>query len=132
MDDEPTWKLREAKLRREVRDFCNEALTDGRLDRLRAIADDLFELRQSILDVEHVRVTGGGATEPYPWYALKWMRTTHWLLFAELLYRESRMVRIRNRLIGERRDFDQLGERDEERPTRFIDRLASLLFQARD
>ena len=132
MDDDATWLLREGKLRREVADLCKEAIADGRHDRIRSVSEHLFELRQQLLDGEHLREEGGRAAKPYPWWAREWMRTTHWLLFAELLAREGRMVRIRNRLIGERRDLDQLGEQDERRPPRFIDRLASLLFQVRD
>jgi hypothetical protein len=48
MDNETTWKMREAKLRREIRGLCNEAIDDARQDRLRAIANDLFELRQQM------------------------------------------------------------------------------------
>lgn len=132
MDDDTTWKLREAKLRREISDLCNEAIVDERYDRLHSIANELFELRQKILDIEHIRDEKDRATKPYPWWARDWMITTHWLLFAELLNREKRMVRIRNRLIGERGDLDQLGECDEQRPTRIIDRVVALLLQARD
>ena len=132
MDDDAIWILKRAKLRREVLDLCKEAIADGRHDRLRSIAGDLFEVRQQLLDVEQLREESDEATRPYPWWAREWMRATHWLLFAELLAREGRMVRIRNRLIGERRDLDRLGEQGEGRPTRLIDRLASLLFQVQD
>jgi hypothetical protein len=125
MDDDVTWKLRARNFDCELRAFCNEAISDGRLDRLRQIASDLFELRQDILDVEHI--SEQRATKPYPWWLREWKRTTHWLLFAELLDREGKMTRIRNRLCPDR-NTDLLQERGEvEGPKRFIDRLACWL-----
>src|SRR5262245_19014454 len=123
MDDNIMWKSRARKLDAELRAFANEALSDGRLDRLAEIADDLFGLRQEILDVVHVGKEGEKATKPYPWWAREWMSMTHMLILAEFLAREERSVRIRNRLMGPDRDIDLLRDPEDEGPKRFIDRI---------
>src|SRR5262249_41922034 len=122
-----TWKLRARRFDSELRAFCNEAISDGRHDRLAEIADDISGLRQEILDVVHVRGKGERATRPYPWWAREWMRTTHWLLWAKIGEREERIVKIRNRLMGPKRDADLLN-RGEDQPKRLIDRLVWRLF----
>ena len=128
MDDDVTWKMRARKLDCDLRAFCNEAISDGRLDRLRQIASDLFELRQDVLDAEHVSEKGEKATKPYPWWLREWKKSVHWLLFAELCERERQMKGIRSRLIGPDRNRDFLQESGEhERPRRFIDRIAGWL-----
>src|SRR5262249_31718983 len=126
------WKSRARKLDTELRAFANEAVSDGRHDRLIDIANQLFELRQEILDVVHVGKEGEKATKPYPWWAREWMRMTHMLIWAELLAREERSVRIRNRLMGPDRDINLLRDPDgDEGPKRFIDRIVCWLLQTR-
>jgi hypothetical protein len=127
VEDDVTWKIRARKLDEELRELCNEAVSDDRLDRLDHLAGVVFELRQDILDAHHVLSKGEEATKPYPWYAREWMRSKHWLLCAELLTREQSMKRIRTRLMGPGRDVDLMREREDE-PRRLLDRFTGWLF----
>ncbi len=131
VDDDATWQLRVNKLDTELRELCKEAVDDGRLDRLEQFGGKLFELRQQMLDVAHIHRQGEKAMKPYPWWARDWMRSQHWLIFAELVAREDKMKRIRNRLMGLQRDRDVMQPRDDE-PKRLIDRFTFWLFQLRD
>lgn len=130
MDDDETWQLRVNKLDTELRELCKEAVDDGRLDRLEQLGGKLFELRQQMLDVDHILKQGEKATKPYPWWAREWMRTRHWLIFAELVAREDKMKRIRTRLMGPERDRELMKPREDE-PKRLIDRFTCWLFQIR-
>lgn len=128
MDDDATWLLKVNKLDLELRELCKEAVDDGRLDRLERLGGKLFELRQQMLDVDHILKHGEQATKHYPWWAREWMRTRHWLIFSELIAREDEMKRIRNRLMGPQRDRDLMQPREDE-PKRLVDRFTCWLFR---
>ena len=65
MDDDLIWRMRHRQMEASLRGLCEEALADGRVDRLQELNRSLQVIEREILDAAQVIEQGEKARKPF-------------------------------------------------------------------
>ena len=65
MDDELIWKMQHRQMEASIRALCEEALAEGRVDRLKEICCSLQAIEREILDAAQLIEQGEKARKPF-------------------------------------------------------------------